>query len=134
MAGTVIRPQSLLGHADPGSGCLLFTGRLTAEDVLELASRWPSRKHLSWQVEVSAPTIPRCRGERAELPSCLCGISWHSTVWRSVSARHRIESARMATGRYMHRFDIDDQRSVHIYQGSLVEVRADALVSSDDNY
>lgn len=40
----------------------------------------------------------------------------------------------MSTGRYIHRFDIDDQHSVHIYQGSLVEVQADALVSSDDNY
>src|SRR6266851_4706130 len=40
----------------------------------------------------------------------------------------------MATGRYVHRFDIDHHHSVHIYQGSLVEVQADALVSSDDNY
>jgi O-acetyl-ADP-ribose deacetylase (regulator of RNase III) len=39
----------------------------------------------------------------------------------------------MATGRFVHRFDIDDQHSIHIYQGSLVEVEADALVSSDDN-
>lgn len=40
----------------------------------------------------------------------------------------------MATGRYVHRFDVDAQHSVHIYQGSLVEVQADALVSSDDNH
>jgi O-acetyl-ADP-ribose deacetylase (regulator of RNase III) len=40
----------------------------------------------------------------------------------------------MANGHYVHRFDVDDQHSVHIYQGSLVEVQADALVSSDDNY
>ncbi|HLJ97875.1 MAG TPA: macro domain-containing protein [Gemmataceae bacterium] len=39
----------------------------------------------------------------------------------------------MAMGRYVHRFDIDDQHSIHIYQGSLAEVQADALVSSDDN-
>jgi O-acetyl-ADP-ribose deacetylase (regulator of RNase III) len=40
----------------------------------------------------------------------------------------------MATGRYVHRFDIDDRHSVHIYLGNLAEVQADALVSSDDNY
>jgi O-acetyl-ADP-ribose deacetylase (regulator of RNase III) len=40
----------------------------------------------------------------------------------------------MATGHYVRRFKIDDQHSVHIYQGSLVEIKADALVSSDDNY
>jgi O-acetyl-ADP-ribose deacetylase (regulator of RNase III) len=34
----------------------------------------------------------------------------------------------------MHRFDVDERHSVHIYQGSLVEVQVDALVSSDDNY
>jgi O-acetyl-ADP-ribose deacetylase (regulator of RNase III) len=40
----------------------------------------------------------------------------------------------MATGRYVHRFDLDDRHSVHIYLGDLAEVQADALVSSDDNY
>src|ERR1017187_603525 len=40
----------------------------------------------------------------------------------------------MTTGRYLHRFAIDDQHMVQIYHGNLAEVRADALVSSDDNH
>jgi hypothetical protein len=32
-----------------------------------------------------------------------------------------LEEAAMAAGRYVHRFDIDDRHSVHIYQGSLAE-------------
>jgi O-acetyl-ADP-ribose deacetylase (regulator of RNase III) len=35
---------------------------------------------------------------------------------------------------YVHGFEIDEKHSLHIYQGSLVRVQADALVSSDDNY
>ena len=35
---------------------------------------------------------------------------------------------------YVHGFEIDADHSLHIYQGSLVRVQADALVSSDDNY
>src|SRR5271166_347023 len=35
---------------------------------------------------------------------------------------------------YVHGFEIDADHSLHIYQGSLVRVQADALVSSDNNY
>jgi O-acetyl-ADP-ribose deacetylase (regulator of RNase III) len=35
---------------------------------------------------------------------------------------------------YVQGFQIDEEHSLHIYRGSLVEVEADALVSSDDNY
>jgi len=35
---------------------------------------------------------------------------------------------------YVHGFELDADHSLHIYQGSLVRVQADALVSSDDNY
>jgi O-acetyl-ADP-ribose deacetylase (regulator of RNase III) len=35
---------------------------------------------------------------------------------------------------YVHAFEIDAAHTLHIYRGSLVEVEADALVSSDDNY
>jgi O-acetyl-ADP-ribose deacetylase (regulator of RNase III) len=35
---------------------------------------------------------------------------------------------------YVHGFEIDADHSLHIYQGSLVRVQADALVSSDDNF
>ena len=39
----------------------------------------------------------------------------------------------MQTG-YFHAFQFPDGRSFHLYKGSLADVRADALVSSDDNY
>ena len=35
---------------------------------------------------------------------------------------------------YVHGFQFPDGRSIHLYRGSLAEVRADALVSSDDNH
>src|SRR5437763_858042 len=35
---------------------------------------------------------------------------------------------------YVHGFELDPNHSLHIYQGSLVEVQADALVSSDDSH
>ena len=35
---------------------------------------------------------------------------------------------------YVHGFEIDADHSLHIYQGGLVRVQADALVSSDNNY
>src|SRR4051794_20841194 len=35
---------------------------------------------------------------------------------------------------YVHGFEIDADHSLHIYQGGLQSVEADALVSSDDNY
>ncbi len=35
---------------------------------------------------------------------------------------------------YVHGFQIDAGHSLHIFRGSLTEVEADALVSSDDNY
>jgi O-acetyl-ADP-ribose deacetylase (regulator of RNase III) len=35
---------------------------------------------------------------------------------------------------YIHGFELDRAHSLHLYKGSLVEVNADALVSSDDNY
>ena len=35
---------------------------------------------------------------------------------------------------YVHAFQFPDGCSIHLYQGSLAEVRADALVSSDDNH
>lgn len=41
------------------------------------------------------------------------------------------ESA-MASGRYVYRFDIDNAHSLHIFHGSIVDVHADALTSSDD--
>lgn len=40
----------------------------------------------------------------------------------------------MAGQGYVHAFQIDSGHTLHIYQGSLVGVEADALVSSDDNY
>ena len=40
----------------------------------------------------------------------------------------------MTESGYVHRFEIDTSHALHIYQGNLVDVQADALVSSDDNY
>ena len=33
----------------------------------------------------------------------------------------------MATGRYVHRFDVDDQHSVHIYEGAIPKCRYAAV-------
>src|SRR5262245_56296707 len=35
---------------------------------------------------------------------------------------------------YVHSFELDPDHSLHLFQGSLVHVEADALVSSDDNF